>query len=363
LRDPDRAGFFPRRIQFTDDGSMALLVTQDRISLLRFEEVFAAGPGVAPSVSFDAGYPEPDRTRITFTVDGRYALAYTPPTWSVFALDLQTAEEHELQLDVLFRVDDEGNPDPGGELLEPVEITDLALTADDTIVLAVVERQETMVAIPFPDGFTAGAEPTLHAVKGERFRYVTPVGTTVALLYDRSFYNERLSIVDWTGVAPTRTVDLQKGIDAVYTLDADIAFVVHKKRYGDPNDPFASLELRIDRSYGYTLLRPTTADTRLQLTQTSLDAFVVTPDGGSLLYLQNDVSQRAMSTRSVDLHSFLPMEEFELDSAPVSIGLVASRQTVFVSQNHPDGKLTLIDWVSGDTQTITGLDFSSRTWD
>ena len=40
-----------------------------------------------------------------------------------------------------------------------------------------------------------------------------------------------------------------------------------------------------------------------------------------------------------------------------------SARRVFVNQQHPDGRITLIDWESGEKRTVTGYEINSKIRD
>jgi hypothetical protein len=65
----------------------------------------------------------------------------------------------------------------------------------------------------------------------------------------------------------------------------------------------------------------------------------------------------------VSLSTFL-VDSVSLGSRPVSIGSVAQSHKVFVSQEHPDGRITFIDWrapsIENATESVTGFELNSR---
>jgi hypothetical protein len=66
--------------------------------------------------------------------------------------------------------------------------------------------------------------------------------------------------------------------------------------------------------------------------------------------------------QKVDTASFL-VTPTRLASPPISIGSVPQSDSVFVSQDHPEGRITFIDWKDGQKDTVTGFELNSRIRD
>jgi hypothetical protein len=52
-------------------------------------------------------------------------------------------------------------------------------------------------------------------------------------------------------------------------------------------------------------------------------------------------------------------EWLDLGTRPVSMGVVASAERVFVNQDHPEGRMTFIDWETMATRSVTGYELNS----
>lgn len=59
------------------------------------------------------------------------------------------------------------------------------------------------------------------------------------------------------------------------------------------------------------------------------------------------------------MESFL-VNTISLGSPPISLGAVPRSEKVFVSQEHPDGRITFIDWTEETTESVTGFELNSR---
>jgi len=174
---------------------------------------------------------------------------------------------------------------------------------------------------------------------------------------------ERVTIVDVAGNEPPHTVALRKTIEAVAIApDGQTALIVHKKADGDPNQGGISPDEQIARSYGYSVLRLATGNVKLQVTQVRAGSYTLVPDGSLLFILFRDDALGLREVQQVDLTSFL-VKPFDLGSPPVSLGTVPGSQRVFVSQQHADGRITLINWSTGESRTVTGFELNSRIRD
>ena len=101
---------------------------------------------------------------------------------------------------------------------------------------------------------------------------------------------------------------------------------------------------------------------KLQTTQAMPGAFSVVPDGSAIFVLFRDDATALREVQRIDTASFL-VEKFNLGSPPISIGAVPQSDSVFVSQDHPEGRITFIDWKSGEKNTVTGFELNSRIRD
>jgi hypothetical protein len=52
-----------------------------------------------------------------------------------------------------------------------------------------------------------------------------------------------------------------------------------------------------------------------------------------------------------------------LGSPPISVGAVLSAERIFVNQEHADGRITFIDWTTGEARTVTGYELNSTIRD
>jgi hypothetical protein len=113
-----------------------------------------------------------------------------------------------------------------------------------------------------------------------------------------------------------------------------------------PSDPLAP--------FSYTLLdlvKTNPVDKR-QNTQADPLTTIFTPQGDRAAVLLRDDSQGVRAVDMVDLRTFI-VDGVQLGSPPEGGGYVQSTEKIFISQEHPSGRITFID-SDGHLQTITG---------
>jgi hypothetical protein len=54
------------------------------------------------------------------------------------------------------------------------------------------------------------------------------------------------------------------------------------------------------------------------------------------------------------------VNDIALGSPPQSVGAVPDTQRVFVGQEHPEGRITFVDWNTGALQSVTGFELNAR---
>lgn len=357
-------GFRPREVIFASDGSAAYAVTDDGVSVLDFESIDDSGSGIARLVTLGA---DVDQTSldVSITPDGRYALARQPAQSAIRLVDLSKGEIQTLELADLMLPDPDADPDvDAGTSDAPVEITDLDLAPNGDFALAVLRNQDAVVRIPVPEAFEDDSKLRVYTVAGQLFGSVeiAPEADR-ALLYTTAAEVERITILPLTGDEPPHTVALRKLVQAVAIApDGKTALIMHTKVAGDPNEPGIDPDTMIDRKFGYSVLRLSSGDVKLQVTDIPAKTFTITPDGSLAFLLFRDDPSFVREVHEVDATSFL-VEKIRLGSPPISLGAVPSSERLFVNQEHPDGRITLIDWKTNEQRTVTGFELNSRIRD
>jgi YVTN family beta-propeller protein len=337
-------GFRPSEVVFADDGNGAYVVTEDGISVLRFADI--TGPTVAPFVRFpDAGAAAPAALDVSVTPDGRYAIARREGLSQVMLLDLAAPAG--------------ASPVTTVDLVSPV--TDLDLAPGGAFALAVLRAENAYVRIAIPGGFAAGATRDKRVLAGEAIGSATlSADGATAVLYTTAGSPpvERVVVVKLgTPATPPLPVPLKKAVRAVAIgSDGKTAIVLHDRIAGDSRQPGLDVEAQIDRAYGYTIVNLATGFAKLQLTPDEVTAQALTPDGALAFVLVRGprVVQR------IALGSFI-VDEFPLGSPPLALAVLGeASKRVFVSQEHPEGRISFINWETGVIESVTGFELNGR---
>jgi len=386
-------GYNPSAVVFSSDSdpssAAAFVVTDDGISELRFASITTSsiapftpiGNGTTVSLARDAGTtPVSDGSTASFdggsTTDLRAGIDGTALDTSPASPDLAvTATGTGKAVDVSVTATGtyavarrEGSAElllvdlkthTVSSLLLSSPITDLDLLPSGSQAFAVLRNESTLVRIEIPGSFTAGAP-----VKSWPFTNVTVGSVTLtpkgnfAVLYTTAVASESLVIFDVASELP-RTVELHQPIRAVAIApDERSALVLHPA--GSTSSTGGNNGSTTTKVHGYTMVRLQDGFTKLQYTAAEPNPFAITPDSKFAFVLLRDDAASIRIAQQISLESFATVD-YPLGSPPNSIAALASAShKVFVGQVHPEGRISFIDWVTGDVQSVTGFALNGR---
>jgi WD40 repeat protein len=308
---------------------------------------------------------------VSVTPDGRYALARADEQSSLHLVELSTGQVRSLELGAVYTALTGTSPateeDAGVPPALLVNVTDLDLMPGGKRALAVLRNQGAVLEIPLPEAFADPTQIKLTLVPEQVIGSVTisPDGL-YAVAYTTVAEFERVVVMDLDKHTPPRAVALRKSVRAVaFTPDGKTALITHNNAPGSPAEIGLTPDQVIDRSFGYSLLRVASADVKLQVTRTKLGPIAMVPDGSYLFILFRDDSLGVKEVQRVALSSFLVDPIIQLENAPISLGTALGSGTVFVNLEHPDGRMTFIDWQQPleKLKTVTGFELNSRIRD
>jgi hypothetical protein len=295
---------------------------------------------------------DPTRTEVEITADGGWAVA-------------REAGRAELRLVAVGAA--AGEPVGSTHVIPlPAEATDVDLAADGAHAWAVLRDASALAIVDVPGDGTDPAGVDIVDLHGAR------VGSVVvdeeharALLYTNAFYEEQLLVVDLAAPAhPVKTLRLEKGVRlAALAPGGKTALVLHTKLSGDPQEA-GSVDELVDRSFGYSLVDLTTGFAKLALTPVDPGAFAFAPEGDTAyLALDGGDAEGAVARlQIIDLGTFV-VHDVQLGSPPETVGVLPAAHQAFVSQRHPLGRVTFIDFASAATRTVTGFELGSHIVD
>jgi DNA-binding beta-propeller fold protein YncE len=333
---PLTVGFRPNSVAFSSDGTSAFVVTEDGVSIIRFAQITMAT--VLPLVPLGPVSAQ-GATDVSITPDGKFALARKDNSGVVSLVDLVTGIATSVDL---------GSP-----------VTDLDLSPNGSMAIAVMRDVSKMVTLPLPLGFTSEPARIVQTFTDEKVgsAVVAPNGL-FALLYTTVGNIERALVASVDGTVPARPVLLRKAVRAVtISPDSATAMVLHEKVAGDPQAAGIDVDLKIDRSFGYSVVKLASGFAKLQLTDVDPGPMAIVPDSSRAFLLLRDDKRDLRMTQQVDLSS-LVVSDYIMGSPPLSLAVLSGTSKVFVSQVHPSGRLSFIDWTRGTVESVTGFELN-----
>lgn len=324
-------GYRPVAVGFAAGQGRAYAITQDGIAILEL----GGAPALVKNVAIaDDPNEDPGTRDVAVTPDGSLALI---------------RRDGEATITVVALADDTRTT-----VTLPGPVTDLDLDPQGTRAVATIRNTSQAVILPVPGIATDPATFTTVDIPGEVVGSValTPAGDK-ALLYTNAVAAERLTVLDLlTAPVTFRTIRLYSPVLAVFPApDARHAVVLHDRTTGGASPapgafsvvPIASsLPAKIVSTLAPPVAVATTAD-RAVVAERSDAAGVF---GAYIARMPQ-----------------LMVERLPLASPPTAVGIVPAAKRAFISQVHPEGRLTFVDLDTGASRTLTGFELSSRVVD
>jgi hypothetical protein len=330
-------GFRPREVQFTADGTRALVITDDGVSIVTLADA-KNGDVVPPRAIDDNPLSKPAEREVRTTSDGVWAIVRQSGLLGIFAVHLPTGQ--------LIKVDLGSAP------------TDLDLRPDGSAALAVLRDTAEVAIIDLPTEVTL----TLKVQKVSVAPLVAGLAritddSKTAILYTSVAGIESVARLDLTTRKVTPVL-LRKTIDYVWLAKGSrTALLVHKPADG-PLHNLDDTEAFVDDSYGYTLFDLDTGYTKLVLTSVAPagiaaskapnKAWVLLPGAGG--GVDHKVQSAGLDT--------LLVQEFALASRPEYVRSLEAAGVMAVSQLHASGRMTFVDSKTGAAKTVTGYELN-----
>lgn len=331
---PLNVGYRPVAMGFDTEGKRAFAVTQDGITVIALD---GAAPGVVKNIKLGAVQQGAATTHdVAITPDGSLALVRHEGDPNVAVFSLTTGEETDVLL---------SGP-----------VTDLDLSPDGKVAVAVVRDQGEVALLPIPaitaDPLTFATVKIQDVVVGSAS---LPQESPLAFLYTNAVPSSVLSVIDTSdALKPPAFYKLWAPISAVFpSRDAAHAIVLHSTAGLEGSQYPAAMSVV-----------PVAADLPAKLS--GLDGPVVSvavaPAGHRALVATGDDVNKAYRLYVASMPS-LEVAKFTLASQPISAGIVAGADRGYVAQKHPDGRITFVDFKTGEIRTLTGFELASQVVD
>jgi DNA-binding beta-propeller fold protein YncE len=245
----------------------------------------------------------------------------------------------------------------------PEIATDLDLVPDGTAAVAALRSSSSVAYLEIPGDLVTPSGIDTIALDGGVVGQIAlppqaPDAGMFALVYSTVTDAESFARIDLPSGTVTRYA-LEKLVDEIsLSPDGRSALVVHRP---NPNttatDPY---EAEVDKDQGFSVFDVGSGFWQLQRTgATKPTRYAFSPAGGFVgVALRNDTLKR-YQLMAVNLTS-LVTSTLPLSSTPLFMGTVpqapgVTPHRVFVSQDHPAGRISVIQLDSGQVRTATGF--------
>lgn len=327
-------GYRPVAVAFNTTSTRAFAVTQDGITAVSLE---GAEPAVTQNIKLSDKPADDATTRdVEITPDGSYALV---------------RRDGEAQVSVFSLADGDRT-----DIVLPAPATDLDLSPDGTVAVAVIRDTGEVGLLPIPGIVANPASFPLIKIENALIGSTSLAAESpLAFLYTNAVPSSVLAVLDTSKASPTPSLlQLWAPIQAVFPAkDAAHAIVLHETApEGGSQYPAA------------VSVVPVIADLPAKIT--GLDAppvsVAIAPAGHRALIAVGDEAHPSYRLYVASMPS-LQIEKFPLASEPIAAGIVAGADRGFVAQKHPDGRITFVDFKTGEVRTLTGFELATQVVD
>lgn len=331
-------GYRPTRIFFDAEEQRVFAVTEPGISIIELDTEL--GPSIGPLVEVTEDPLENPASRdVTVLANGSHAIVRRDGSDEVRLVPL--ADEGELVTVTLSGA-----------------VTDLDVAADGSFAAAVVRGNSELVVLPLPDIVDEPTEFDVLQVESEFFGSVSlsDNGRT-ALLYTNATPNDHLTLVELSDDAGSylthRTVALKAPVRAVFpTAEGEHALALLDPAEGSTKAGAFSVV-----PTGSSALAPKIVGTDAPPLSVAL-----APDGSRAVVTVRDDTRNLQGFYLTRLPN-LQVDYLPLASPPLASGIVAAADKGFISQLHPEGRLTFVGLQDGSARTLTGFELGAKVVD
>ena len=323
---PRVVGFNPRDIQFTEDGSLAVVVSDAYLAAV---DLLTDEPVVERIPITDDLIDPPEAEEVLLVPDGSFAFIRQYGVTDLTVVDLAARLVDQVAVG--------DNP------------TDLDVTPDGTQAVAVARGSSELwvydladpyaqpLVIPTPEDYVFGSV-IMSPDNSKGLLYSTASGEAVYAAWDRE-----TDVIDVYGlVKPVDTVGVSP--------DGRVALVFHDKSNAEGADPEDDFYNR----YALTLVELDDFFPNPLLLAGEPTAYANTDDGEWGFFIMDGEPYVV----ALDYDQLID-HEITLKSDPVYLGVLPEGHTAYASQEHDLGRISFFDPDTGVVQTITGFELNS----
>jgi len=322
------AGAYPHDVQFTVDGNMAVVISDDYLSVIDFS---SGTPELTRIAIADDLVNPPKAEEVLLDPEGNYAIVRQYGVNDLVLVDLQNGSSSAVSL-----LEVGANP------------TDMDVSPDGTEAIVVARGSKELWIYDLSD---PTLEPTVLALpEAEVFgSLLLSPDASQGLLYSTASGESTMGI--WERDSDEILVrGLVKPVDSIgVSPTGETAVVFHSKANGDT--PFDS---PFYNQYALSLVDMGDLFSSAYQLAAEPESFSSTPDGKIGFYTMKNQPYLEL----LNYETFVP-SEIRLPSNPVHLGTLPDTNTAFVSQEHSLGRISFFNTEEEVLQTITGFELNS----
>ncbi len=327
-------GIHPLRVQFSADDSRAFAITESGVDIIELAQL---NPSYFPTnISlFDFTEVAPDQTETVIDPAGTVAIGRREDKAEAVAALLDgSGERRTYPLN--------GIP------------TDVDIAADGTFGLFTIRsaHEAAIFNLPLPADATTSAMTTIDL--GDQYcgaATITGDGQYVALytsIDDDDSNQQVLTVLQRTagGVTVNGTL-LNRNIRGIIPApDSGALLVIHEQWSGAGSG--------LNLPYAYSLVKLPGLQSKFQQLPVDPTQMLITDDGAFAYMLLS-----TMEMQIINMNTFI-VDSLGLGSLPEAVGYAANTDRIFISQQHPSGRMTFMDVDGTNVKTITGYTLNDQ---
>lgn len=327
-----------RDVRFDDAGERVFVVTDDGVSFVALRDI--TGDAFLPPVRFaDAGesFPLSASRDVLLSPSGDRAVVRIDQRSSLRVITLATQERVDVAL--------------------PADASDIRLVPQSSRLLFSVGGASRVGTLDL-DTFDPADLAPVTWIETPNIPVdaltIAPDGER-AIAYER-FGASAVAVIDVAELA-VRSVELRKGIESIdLSDDGRFAIVIHDKEPGDPiaGEPEADI---IAKSYAFSAMDLARGIERLVLIEAGVKRALFDGESNSAFLMVSDDVTNARFVEWIELGTFRATR-IAFDRPLEHIGRLPGSGLIYVSQDHPSGRIAFLDVETEDVREITGFELN-----
>jgi hypothetical protein len=325
-------GYRPVGVGFDTAGGHAYAVTQDGVSVVTLGQP----PAVTKNIPLTSNLVDAGATpQVAITQDGAYALVRTDGLSSIDVVSLADGTPTTVPL--------------------PAPPTDLALSADGKTAVAVVRDTSQAALLPIPGIVADPSSLTLVTADALIGSVTLASQSSIGFFYTNALPDPVLTVIDTGAAMPVASsILLRAPVFGVFpSPDAGNVVVLH--------DALTSIGSQFVAAASLVPVALGLPPKIIGLTAPPISV-AVAPDGAHALIAAGDDGTGIYELVVASMPS-LDVQILPLASLPIAAGVVAGANRGYVAQTYPDGRITFIDFATGEARTLTGFELATEVVD